>query len=56
MKDRRKQKCAWTLSDEFEPQYETTCGNAFEFNSDGPSENSFKYCPYCGKLITEATK
>jgi len=31
--------------------WETYCGNAHEFFADGPVENSYKYCPYCGRRI-----
>jgi len=37
--------------------WQTTCANAFEFSADGPKENSFKFCPYCGgKLKSTADK
>ena len=35
-------------------QYETQCGTAFEFTNDGVTENSFKFCPFCGGTITLA--
>lgn len=28
------------------------CGALHKFESDGPEENSFSYCPYCGRTIT----
>ncbi len=28
--------------------WQTTCANAFQFTADGPDENNFKFCPYCG--------
>jgi len=31
----------------------TDCNNAFEFTNGSPTHNKFKFCPYCGKLITE---
>jgi rRNA maturation endonuclease Nob1 len=31
--------------------WETSCDNLFQFNNDGPKENHFVYCPYCGKEI-----
>lgn len=34
--------------------WETTCDNLFRFNTGGPKQNHFKFCPYCGKLIEEA--
>ena len=38
--------CEWTDGDD-EPCH-TECGHDFEFNEDGPEENGFKFCPYCG--------
>ncbi len=44
--------CGWRRVDSPEESYwDTTCGNAFEFMADGPMENKFKYCPYCGSPI-----
>jgi rRNA maturation endonuclease Nob1 len=31
--------------------WDTGCGNRFEFNHGGPPENSFEFCPYCGKKL-----
>lgn len=31
--------------------WETSCEQSFEFIDNGPQENSFKYCPYCGGTI-----
>ena len=28
--------------------WQTSCGNLFSFSADGPTENRFKFCPYCG--------
>jgi hypothetical protein len=43
--------CQWVY-DGFEDCWSTECGNAFCFIDAGPSENEFKFCPYCGKGIT----
>ena len=32
--------------------WQTNCGNAFEFTMDGPTENQFRFCPYCGGKIS----
>lgn len=37
--------CYWNETD---VAWETSCGNLFNFTADGPEENKFKYCPYCG--------
>lgn len=28
------------------------CGELHQFEADGPEENGFQYCPYCGLTIT----
>ena len=40
-------KCEWYL-ESHEDVWESGCGNTFFFNEDGPKENGFKFCPYCG--------
>jgi len=35
--------------------WESQCGKMFEFYDDGPVANGFKFCPYCGQKIEEAT-
>jgi rRNA maturation endonuclease Nob1 len=34
----------------------TGCGHTFETFTDSPSENGFKFCPYCGKQVKEQSK
>ena len=44
--------CTWKLN--YETTHETSCGNIFVFTDDGPEENGFTHCPYCGgKLKTK---
>lgn len=38
--------CTWAVDDD--GIWQTQCGNAFYFEVDGPHENKFKFCPYCG--------
>ena len=38
--------CTWTEDED--GAFETGCGDMFDFTNDGPSENGFKFCPYCG--------
>lgn len=45
-------KCEWI--DSHEDGWTTDCGNAFVFNDEGPTENGFKFCPYCGKPLEVA--
>jgi len=50
--------CPWRIPDDpwsqDNGQWETGCGNVFEFFVDGPKENGFRFCPYCKKPIEEA--
>lgn len=41
--------CAW-IEDEM-GCWDAACGQSFEFYAEGPKENKFKFCPYCGKRI-----
>lgn len=41
--------CVWRANEE--GAYETMCGNIFEFYADGPQENDFRFCPYCGNPL-----
>lgn len=43
-------KCVWTEDDD--GAWDTSCDNRFEFTADGPEENDFAFCPYCGKNLT----
>lgn len=49
--------CKWQYGEEWDEGnvWETECRiNAHYFSGDGtPTENEYKYCPYCGKLIEE---
>lgn len=45
-------KCKWTQDED--GIYDTDCNNRFEFiGGSTPKENSFEYCPYCGKPLKE---
>lgn len=46
--------CEWTI--DANPDFtvwETTCGQAFVFEVDGPEHNGMKFCCYCGKPLVE---
>lgn len=43
--------CLWTIN--LDGFWSTQCGNAFEFNDGGPSDNGAKFCPYCGGEIEQ---
>jgi len=56
-----KNKCVWdgfTATDDEAPQWENTwatgCGELHEFTSGGPSDNMYKWCPYCRNEIEES--
>lgn len=42
--------CEWKYDDS-EYYFESSCDHLHIFMSDGPKENEYKYCPYCGKKI-----
>jgi hypothetical protein len=42
--------CTW--QEDENNAWETSCGNIFEFFNDGPKQNKFKFCPYCGRPIS----
>lgn len=47
--EQRQDFCVWRyIVDDY---YETDCDNGFTFTNDGPAENGFQVCPYCGKRI-----
>lgn len=46
--------CKWTCGPYVDCEiWETDCGEAFVFETDGPKENKMKFCCYCGKPLTE---
>ena len=42
----------WWKFDESTWSYDTKCDNKFQFTNDGPIENGFRFCPYCGGEIS----
>ena len=49
--DKLKEPCEWGYDDSGE-YWKTGCEELFTFLADGPLENNFEFCPYCGKPIT----
>lgn len=43
--------CEWRLCDEEANVYDTTCMNPHILLEGSPSDNNYKFCPYCGKKI-----
>ena len=46
------EKCEWRY-DGLDDFYETSCGDLFSVMEGTPSDNGFKFCPYCGKGLEE---
>ena len=44
--------CIWTL-EEWHDYWETACGQAFCMTTGTPHENTYNYCPYCGRGLIE---
>ena len=42
--------CEWKYNDS-EYYFESSCDHLHIFMSDGPKENAYEFCPYCGKRI-----
>ena len=42
--------CEWKYNDS-EYYFESSCEHLHIFISDGPEENEYRFCPYCGKKI-----
>jgi hypothetical protein len=49
---REEGECTW--KDDDDGVWETSCGGAFVFTTDGPTENNMRFCPYCGKRLETA--
>ena len=48
--------CVWKKGyNQFEDEvyWDTSCDNAFQFEDGSPTDNGFKYCPYCGRKLKE---
>jgi hypothetical protein len=43
--------CTWT--EDFEGDWETSCGELWQFTDGDPADNSAIYCHHCGKRIAE---
>lgn len=46
--------CEWVEDRDYNS--ETGCKEIFVFTNDGPVENRFRICPYCGKTLVEVKK
>jgi hypothetical protein len=43
--------CVWVHTDDDEDAWDTCCGNKHCFIVDGPKENDYGFCPYCGRVL-----
>lgn len=41
--------CEWKIDDD--GIWQTGCGEFFVFEADGPAENDFHFCPFCGQKL-----
>jgi hypothetical protein len=50
--------CFWKRrEDSWSDYWNTTCGHDFVFSDgDGPRENEFTFCPFCGKKIGQVAE
>ena len=48
--------CRWTnvMCEDYDV-WDTECGQAHQFETDGPAENLHTFCPYCGCTLHEET-
>jgi len=51
--DRLNRECIWEYDDDgcWAASCDTDRSKTFYFTDDGPKENGFKFCPYCGKPL-----
>lgn len=45
--------CEWKLDNEDANNWESACGHSFWFEEGDPKENKMKYCPFCGRQLTQ---
>lgn len=41
--------CEWREDED--GNWWSSCDNGFVFDSGAPSENGFRFCPYCGRVL-----
>lgn len=46
--------CIWDQEDDDMEQWHSSCNELFTLNDGGPKSNRMKYCPFCGKPISES--
>lgn len=48
--------CAWTPEGGDSGDWKTKCNHIFTFTDEGPAENGFEFCPFCGGHLTIANE
>jgi hypothetical protein len=51
MKPMTNKQCEWTPDGDGNSDWNTGCKKLFEFSDEGPAENGFEFCPFCGGAI-----
>ena len=46
-------RCEWTQDVDLPEVWLSDCGHDFMLNDGTPLNNDFKFCPFCGKELTE---
>lgn len=49
----KEKSCEWIQTDFDSNTWDSDCGNSFDLNDGSPSDNGMKFCPYCGRPLTE---
>jgi hypothetical protein len=50
----KKEFCEWT-EDDIDGGWDTQCDNKHLFIDGTPTQNDYKFCPYCSKIIKEVS-
>ncbi len=45
--------CEWHLEEEDANSWASECGHSFWFEEGDPKENKMKFCPFCGRNLTQ---
>lgn len=43
--------CTWTQMDEEGSDWDSSCGDAWFFESGAPKDNNVRFCPFCGRRV-----
>lgn len=49
----KKNYCEWHLDDDEAGAWESACGEMWCFENEDPEGNGMKYCPFCGRHLTQ---